>query len=297
MGVASVEKLICGNSSAVPEELKDEKISVLSGLGRLITSYYQFALDFQKDLNSSQASYFMPVALRGLMETTAIALLARVDPIRVIHSSKSQDSENYSRSRQQASGLKWKGDIVGDEGSFQPAPVIQADPPAPVVPTGTLPAGSKGAQMAKSTKAAKLIWDPAIGPNKIPRYLLSEQMWEAFWMPAMKNTTKWLGAKGPQKSIWITELMGLQPDVLHKNVVSQGNRIYSELSKGIHPEFAVRREAEFDAATLSTHFDMTAKWVATLGFISHFASGFQCGVSCDEALTEILEVEVDVNGI
>lgn len=266
MTLTPIQLLVCGSAAEVPDDERDERTIVLVGLGRLVNSYFDFCQKFKEDINSTRSSYFLPVALRSLMETATIALLARIDPLRVIHSSRSQDSENYIKSRQQASALKWKGDIISDDVT--------------------------GRSDAKDgDKQGKQVWDPNIGPQKLPRALLSDHSCEAFWIPACRNSSKWLSSNLKVDSAWARELMNAQPDDFQKHKVGAGNRLYSELSKGIHPEFAVRREAEFDAATLATSLENAMKWVSTLAFISHFALGISLGVSADHALAALLAVE------
>lgn len=112
--VCPLEQLICGSATATDVALEDEATLVLKGLSKLMICYYNFSLEYKQDLSRLQSSYFLPVALRSLMETAAIGLLARIDPLRVILSSKSQDSAAYNKATPQASALKWKGDVMGE---------------------------------------------------------------------------------------------------------------------------------------------------------------------------------------
>lgn len=258
MSANSLELLLCGNTAAMISKFPDEKISVLSGLGRLIRSYYDFSFEFKADLSSTQSSYFMPVALRSLMETATIALLARLDPLRVIHSSMCQSNQTYDKSKPQPGALKWKGDVINE----------------------AAPAAN--------------VWDAALSPSKIPRHLMSEQYKEAFWKPAITNLTNWHTTTTSQ-SAWVSQLASATPDDAFKTIVGNGKRVYSELSKGIHPEFAVRREAEFDSSTLETYLEDVMKWTATLGLISQFAGGLYSCVPAEDAYAATKTIEDAVN--
>jgi hypothetical protein len=260
--MSPIMRLVCGDIGRIAPDERDEAIEVLVGLSHLIGSYYTFALDFKKSASLPQSSFFLPVALRSLMEASAIALLTKVDPLRVIHANKCQDSENYLKSRQQASALKWKGDVMADE-----------------VP---------------SADGKKSIWDPNMSTQKLPRALLSEHSCQALWIPATKASIKWLTSRMVSDSQWIRDLLNIQPEDFQKVTVGTGNRLYSELSKGIHPEFAVRREIEFDEATLKTVSENSMKWVSTLAFVSNFATGFGPQSNFDDALADLLSIEADM---
>ncbi len=248
--------LVCGPRSF---EVTDEGSKSLSGLADLVESYYTFTKDFRCDINTPKASYFLPVSLRSLMESSAIALLARIDPLRVILSSKSQDNASYKKSQQQASAISWRHDIAGE---------------------------SKGPVPENAPK--KDIWDPTISSIKLPRHLLSENMIEAIWTPAASNLAN---HTNPPDSEWLKDLLQQDPKALISKIIGTGNMLYSELSKGIHPEFAVRREAEYDGPTLLTYTENTLKWVASLSLLSHFAPSYNNKLSFKDALAAIQLVE------
>lgn len=244
--------LVCGPMASAAG-CEDETVSILRGLEGLIGSYWLFCGDFRKDIEAPVASYFLPVALRSLMEASAIAMLARIDPLRVVLSSKSQSAANYNKAQPQASALRWKGDVVGTEA---------------------------GAPQNAATAAAKPLWDPNLSTGKLPRHLLSDHMSEAVWVPAAKNV---LNTPGLPTSQWINEIQAIAPDDLPRKLIGDGNQIYSELSKGIHPEFAVRREAEYDGPTLQTYVERSLKWICSLALLTHFAASFSSRLQRAEA--------------
>jgi hypothetical protein len=267
--ICPLEKLICGTATTTSTALEDEAVVVLRGLSKLVVSYYDFSLEYKQDLSKPQSSFFLPVALRSLMETAAIGLLARVDPLRVLLSSKSQNSTSYNKAMPQASALKWKGDIMGEPVKGQATAAAQG--------AAALPIGSSGS-----------LWDPALSSAKLPRHLFSGQMCEAFWEPAAKNLANLQSANA---STWIAEINRKAPTDLMKMLIGEGNQIYSELSKGIHPEFAVRRESEYDIPTLQTYLERTFKWIAAMGLLSHCSATFSVRLSAEEALKYVKEIE------
>ena len=257
-GEEELATLICGLTSQAID-LQDEGLVALVGLASLVRSYYRFILEYRAEIDSPRASYFMPVALRSLMEASAIALLCRIDPLRTVHSSKCQNSASYNKAQLQPSAITWRGDIVGD--TKQPA--------APGAPS-------------------KALWDPSVSGAKLPRQLLAEYMCDAFWIPAARNLAN---AKDLPTSDWIKELLSVAPSDLLKKLVGDGNQVYSELSKGIHPEFAVRREAEYDGPTLLTYLEKALKWTGSLGLLTHYAHSFSSRTSTKDAVAALLVIE------
>ncbi|WQI20976.1 hypothetical protein U2S91_23030 [Stenotrophomonas maltophilia] len=233
-------------------------MTVLKGMGRMVNSYFSFGIEFKKDFSSSMSSYFLPVALRSLMEASSVALLTRLDPLRVVHSSKSQSNEKYDKSRPQASAIKWKGDVI-EEGNAS-------------------------------------LWDSAVSSQKLPRSLLSATACEAVWVPAHRNAVQWIEKSGLNDSVWLHAVEKQNSEDFRKIFVGEGSQLYSELSKGIHPEFAVRRESEFDAETLSSLLERTSKWVSQISFLSHFAPGLSFSMDREAVYNSVLEVERTVNG-
>lgn len=266
--ICPLEQLVCGTATATNVALEDEAIVVLKGLSKLLTSYYNFSLEYKQDLSKLQSSYFLPVALRSLMETAAIGLLARIDPLRVLLSSKSQNSAAYNKAMPQASALKWKGDVMGEQGK-----------------TGTPTANGATAQQIPP---ASNLWDPNLSSAKLPRNLFSGQMCEAFWEPAAKNLAN---LPNSTSSAWVAALQSETPTNLLKKLIGEGNQIYSELSKGIHPEFAVRRESEYDSPTLQTYLERSFKWTASLGLLSHCCATFATRLKPEDALTYVQDIE------
>ena len=263
-----LEQLICGSATATSVAIEDESILVLKGLSKLMISYYDFSLEYKQDLSKLQSSYFLPVALRSLMETAAIGLLARIDPLRVLLSSKSQNSTAYNKAMPQASALKWKGDVMGDLEKGNPTPT----------------SGATGQPVV----AAKNLWEPGLSSAKLPRNLFSGQMCEAFWEPAARNLANLSNANS---STWLAALQNETPQNLIKKLIGEGNQIYSELSKGIHPEFAVKRESEYDSPTLQTYLDRAFKWTSSLGLLSHCSATFSTRLQLEDALNHVKAIE------
>ena len=260
-----LEQLICGSATSISTAIEDETVLVLKGISKLIISYYDFSLEFKNDLSRLQSSYFLPVSLRSLMETAAIGLLARIDPLRVLLSSKSQNSALYNKAMPQASALKWKGDVMGEAEK------------SPATTTNTQP-----------VQQPKSLWEPGMNSSKLPRHLFSGQMCDAFWEPASRNLAN---LQNTNSSTWLAELQSETPKNLIKKLIGEGNQIYSELSKGIHPEFAVKRESEYDSPTLQTYLDRTFKWTASLGLLSHCSATFSSRLQLEDALSYVKSVE------
>ena len=113
-------------------------------------------------------------------------------------------------------------------------------------------------------------------------------MCEAFWEPAAKNLANLPNAIS---STWLAELQSETPKDLIKKLIGEGNQIYSELSKGIHPEFAVNRESEYDSPTLQTYLERAFKWTSSLGLLSHCSASFSTRLQLEHSLNHLKTIE------
>jgi len=255
----SLRALTCG--AAMPEPL-DEYSKMLNAIGTQVEDYGEFVSGFKARPSEKDSSYFLPLALRSVMEASCSGVLARIDPIRVMYAAKAQLSPSYDKTVQQGSSLKWDGDMVIKEKEK--------------------PADSVGATEKNSSTAPPIpliaSWDPKLGRDKIPRAIFSLNMYEVLWNPAHARFTDWLVTSNSD-AVLFRELAALHPTQVRDFFTVKGSKLYSELSKGIHPEFIVRRQAEFDAQTLVELTARTISWVTQMSILTHFSS--ICNASID----------------
>lgn len=245
---SNLATLACGLWNAADNS--SDVTRAIQGAGKLVQDYCAFALRFYANPQNAEASYFGPVTLRSLMEATCAVLLARVDPYRVIYAAKAQLSNKYDRARQQGSSIKWKGDFLSKDAT-------------------------------KDTGAAE--WDPAVGADKFPRALFCDHLCELLWSPAHTEFIDWTSRSGATLSGSAIAAAELPTEDLPRWIRSEGDNLYSELSKGIHAEFVFTRQTEFDADTLKRLTERTLSWVMTISGLSHFSD--VCSKSLDRTVS------------
>lgn len=304
-------------------------MQVIEGLGTLVEDYGNFAKHFKAHPNDKLSSYFAPLAARSMIEAACSILIARIDPMRVIYSARAQNSPSYDRGKQQPSAVKWTGDIIspnwtatprhaaqpnnGAQGvgaanaaSVAPTAAASATVPAstttvaanPSAPPLTAPPPAVAVTAAQGTvvgpskaNAHKANWDGKIDGSKIPRSLLSPNSCEIVWAPALQRLTDWQ-ATAAKQSTWLTELTSMAPEDVGHELPSVGHRIYSELSKGIHPEFIVQRQTIFDDATLQTLITEATAWISKVALLSHFCYASNLSHPNDTAADLFIAIEV-----
>ncbi len=291
----ALRELACGPTPAISD---DEFAKMLDAVGRQIEDYASFVSVYKSRPSDKDSSYFLPLALRSVMEASCTGVLARIDPYRVMYAAKAQLTAAYDRSSQQASSLKWSGDMVlGGEvktGGAKPAkpsvpsapatPPVPPAPPAPSTPAATV-------QAANSTLVAS--WEPNLGREKIPRAIFSLNMYEVLWNPAHKKFTDWFVSTNSTASV-CSDLAALSSHQVRDLFTVKGSKLYSELSKGIHPEFIISRQAEFDAATLTDLSERTVAWVTQMAVLTHFSSLSNTRLDVSRLLDQIESIQGDL---
>lgn len=271
-------QLVCG--SVAKAGGTDDFSRMMASIRSQLEDYMTFVLDFRNRPKDKQASYFLPLALRSVMEASCSGVLARIDPFRVVYAAKAQLSPAYERTAQQAASLKWSGDMVVSE---KPKNSVQQ----PANDSGQ--AGNANSKASpKSTLTAN--WDPNLGRDKLPRAVFSLHMYEIIWNPSHKAFTDWFVDSNSSSQIF-RDLAGLKSENVRDLFSLKGSQIYSELSKGIHPEFLIDRQIEFDGTTLVDMADRVMTWVLQMSTLSHFSPICNGRLDADEVtkLTGSLE--------
>lgn len=265
----SLSSLVCGEARV--DETSGDYEKMTEEIRAQVNDYFGFSLNFHDVINEKRTSYFMPLVLRSLMEVSCSGLLARVDPFRVIYAAKSQLGY-YDKGRQQLASLKWSGDILDDT-------------------KAKVPATAEGDKSVVNGGKKKASWNPALSRKDFPRALFSPCMSEILWEPAHLSFTDWLASNGAETSVWLSNMAAMSSEDVCEIYSTEGNKIYSELSKGIHPEFIIQREAEFDAVTLSSLFDRAISWVCTVSALTHFTSMPNGCIDKQKVISFLLHVE------
>jgi hypothetical protein len=107
---SALAKLICGNvvidGDGINEVLNHLSGSIDNVVKELITI---------ESLDSDQISLFAPFLGRSLLELGCTALIARLDPFRILLLRECQQQPNYQLDKSNKSSIRWQGDILADK--------------------------------------------------------------------------------------------------------------------------------------------------------------------------------------
>lgn len=273
MTAEAISELVCGADAGVAAT--DDYTRMCSSIRHQVRDYAGFVFEYRRRPKDKEASYFLPLALRSVMESSCSSVLARIDPFRVLYAAKAQLSPTYDKAAQQASSLKWSGDFV--------------------VADKQKPQKEDGAAASPEAKKEELsaVWDPTLGREKLPRALFSPHMYEVLWGPAHKGIVDWAQEKS-EKTMTLDALASMPLEDLRKQLTVEGAKLYSELSKGIHPEFLIQRRAEFDEPTLLDLTERSLVWVMKLSALSHFSQICNSRIDKDLVANLISKVEAEI---
>lgn len=109
MSQSVLAKLLCGNLVADGEGI-DEVLSHLSvSIDNVVIELIRL-----ESLTPNQISLFAPFLGRSILELGCTALIARLDPFRVLLIREYQKQPNYQIDKSNKSSIRWQGDIFAD---------------------------------------------------------------------------------------------------------------------------------------------------------------------------------------
>ena len=107
---SALAKLLCGNlvsdGGAIDEVLNHLSASIDSVVEELSTL---------ESLKPNQVSLFAPFLGRSILELGCTALIARLDPFRVLVIREYQNQHNYPIDKPNKSSIRWQGDVLADK--------------------------------------------------------------------------------------------------------------------------------------------------------------------------------------
>jgi hypothetical protein len=107
---SALAKLLCGNividGDGIDEVLNHLSTSIDNVVKELITI---------ESLDSAQISLFAPFLGRSLLELGCTALIARLDPFRVLLLRECQQQPDYQLDKPNKSSIRWQGDVLADK--------------------------------------------------------------------------------------------------------------------------------------------------------------------------------------
>jgi hypothetical protein len=153
---------------------------------------------------------FGPSLGRATIEVALTAILARYDPFRVLAIRKSQLSPSYDAKVRNPLAFNWTNDVKGDE-------------------------------KLKN-------WADSPSMKDVQRALLSTHFNDLFWEEAFIKMVDTVPSHRGQT--WMSKLKRINPEGFVTSMRTDADRIYSELSKGVHHEFVIPMTAQYDAVTV-----------------------------------------------
>jgi hypothetical protein len=234
--------LVCGNNTAGHGPLGD----VLSHLGQNLDSVIS---EFPLPIGNSQglSSLFVPFLVRSAIDVAMTALLARVDPFRVLALRSVQAGTDYDSAAKNESAIRWYGDI------------ISADPP-PQNP-----------------------WSTMHRPEKMTRALLGDYQAAVLWQPAFNAAIDYLSTRtfhGP----WTREIRTIDPDSFLPRYKRIAIQTFSRASKGVHHEFVIPPKSYYTKADLTALTGDAIKLCGCLGMLLSFSEHAKRGLPVDQVV-------------
>ena len=94
---------------------------------------------------------------------------------------------------------------------------------------------------------------------------LHDLVWEQAFQCLLDDVDLHRGAN------WIRILRRIDPNAFTTFMRTEAGRLYAELSKGIHVEFVIPVQYQFDRATMSDLFDRVWTWVGNMGLTASYS--------------------------
>lgn len=248
---SDLSRLACGTPTIVSPIGE-----ILSHISDVIDTYVD-ELEELSDESDRRVTLFGPYIGRSLLELCLTAIIARIDPFRVLVLRQVQRQPDYDVGIRRATSIQWQGDILCKE-----------TPP-------------------------KLLWDANLGFDRITRALLADYYDHLFWRKALTDvidqTDDALGGA------WMTSLRETEPQAFLPRMRSSASRLYSSLSKGVHHEFVVPPAAQYDRVTVANLISQSLQLVSCASLVANQIPHIPFSVTSAEAvalLENIQEMEL-----
>ena len=221
----SLGRLLCG-------QVPDEGIAkvALAQLSSTVNVFGSKVVGFLNDAHPEDLVSFGPFCARVVLENGCAALVARIDPFRILYLTEFQGQKEYLLEKRAKTAFSWAGDVMPD---------------------------------VKSTS----LWDIDHDLPKISRALFSSHMDHLYWKPAIENAVDFLSAYAPEPLL--VDIISADPEKFIATTRGVSAQLYSTLSKGVHWEF-FNSLLLLDEPTVKLTIKEACITMAKLGLISHF---------------------------
>ncbi len=245
---SALAKLLCGN--LVPDRGGiDEVLSHLS----LSIDNVVIELIRLESLTPNQISLFAPFLGRSILELGCTALIARLDPFRVLLIREYQKQPNYLDSlmdKPNKSSIRWQGDVFADK--------------------------------VTDILADKSLQNPT-------RALLGDYYKTLIWSANFDELQD--AIRDVSGDEWIIDLRQKDFARFYNETLSDFSSLYSKLSKGIHHELVIPLSSAFDQETTRLLIQKTVRNIATLGLFVSVVSHTVNKLDIQEAIAAYKEIQ------
>jgi len=191
---------------------------------------------------------YAPFLARSILEVSCAALIARLDPFRVLSLAQIQSQASYDPGRRIAASLQWQGDVVAD--------------------------------------AKQDVWSIDRKPEQMTRALLGDYQEAIVWRPAFDGLLDRMAELSPAPvGRWSQELLTWPSEQFVPRTRVLAAKVYSLASKGIHHEFVLPRSSYYDIDTLTDLIEDTMRVSASLGLVVNYCDHAVFGVGHDDSIS------------
>ena len=239
---------------------------------------------FDSNANADVISLYGCFAARKLLEAGCFALIARLDPARLLILREFQLRGRYALDERHSASLDWAVDVISEK---------------------------------------KPGWNDAVSADKFLRSLLGGHMAEVTWAPAIERLANSASSGDLDRSVWVTEFLGQYDErrnvagganvdaIRSENSTlahfqaelavlatfrTVAKQTFSTLSKGVHLEFVVEQHTVFDVPTILASMRQALKVTSQMAFVSHFMESALSILNQERAIDLIETIERKVEG-
>ena len=237
-------RLVCGRVTGHSPLAK-----TLSHLSETLDSLVK---EFHKPYGSAEQVHplFSPFLARSVLEISCTALIARLDPFRVLTLAAVQSHADYVLGKRAAAALQWQGDVMSDGKDKMGL-------------QDRRPSDMSRALLGDTLEA--IVWKPAF---------------EAFLDTCSKMTL------GPRAQ----SLQNLSAESFLPRSRGMASSTFSIASKGVHHEFVLPHTSYYDTTTLEVLVDDAMHICADLGVVANWCEHIPFSMPPIEALVIYEEI-------
>lgn len=184
---------------------------------------------------TSLSPLFGPFLARSILEVSCTAIVARIDPFRILTIGGAQAHASYDASAAAGLAFKWQGDVMSDE--------------------------------------KQELWGTKIKTADVSRALLGQYQDKLFWQPAFERFLDYSNLASSTKD-WTAELSNTPIKSFLPKFRNVAASVYSRSSKGVHHEYVLPPASYFDPASMQDLVDDTLRTALSLAVVATFAEQY-----------------------